>query len=34
MKWVLGKQTLNVSTISKSLAALNSYSLDDRLYVF
>jgi hypothetical protein len=27
MKWVLGKQSLVVSTISKTLSAMNSYSL-------
>ena len=32
MKWVLGKQNLVVSTISKVLSAMNSYSLEDRIY--
>jgi hypothetical protein len=27
IKWVLGEQTLMVSTISKTLIAMNSYSL-------
>ena len=27
MQWVLGQQTLVVSTITKTLAAMNSYSL-------
>ena len=26
IKWVLGRATLNLSTISKTVAALNSYS--------
>ena len=34
IKWVLGKQTLNVSAISKTLSAMNSYSLEDRIYEF
>lgn len=34
MQWVLGQQTLMVSTISKTLSAMNSYSLEDRIYEF
>lgn len=34
MQWVLGQQTLIVSTISKTLSAMNSYSLEDRIYEF
>ena len=32
IKWIIGKQTLIVSTISKSLSAMNAYSLEDRLH--
>ena len=34
VKWVLGKQTLYVSSISKTLTAMNSYALEDRIYEF
>jgi hypothetical protein len=34
IKWILGKQTLTVSTISKTLSAMNAYSLEDRVYEF
>lgn len=32
--WVIGKQTLTISTISKTLSAMNAYSLEDRIYEF
>jgi hypothetical protein len=32
--WIIGKQTLTVSTISKTLSAMNTYSLEDRIYEF
>lgn len=32
IKWVLGKQTLALSTYAKKLQAVNAYSLDERLY--
>jgi len=32
MKWVLGKQSLLVSTNIKVLTAMNSYSLEERIY--
>ena len=34
IRWVIGKQTLIVSTISKTLSAMNAYSLEDRIYEF
>jgi hypothetical protein len=34
IKWVIGKQTLALSTYSKKLIALNSYSCDERIYNF
>ena len=34
VKWVIGKQRLVVSQISKTLSAMNSYSLEERLYDF
>ena len=34
IKWVVGKQTLVVSTVSKTLSAMNAYSLEDRIYEF
>ena len=34
VKWIIGKQTLVVSTISKTLSAMNAYSLEDRIYEF
>ena len=34
IKWVLGKQTLAVSSLSKKIIALNSFSLDERIYNF
>lgn len=34
MEWVLGKQTLNVSTITKSINALSSKNFEERLYFF
>lgn len=34
VQWALGKQTLALSTISKTLSAMNAYSLEDRLYEF
>ena len=34
MWWVVGRQGLMVSTISKVLSAMNSYSLEERIYEF
>lgn len=34
IKWLIGKQTLAVSTISKQIIALNSYSMEERIYNF
>jgi len=34
MEWVLGKQTLNVSVITKNLNALTSKNFDERLHFF
>ena len=32
--WVIGRQSLILSTISKALGAMNSYSLEERIYDF
>ena len=34
IKWMIGKQTLAVSPASKQIVALNSYSLEERIYNF
>jgi hypothetical protein len=34
MEWVLGKQTLHVSAMTKNLIALNSYSIEERVFYF
>jgi hypothetical protein len=34
IKWVIGKQTLALSTYSKKLIALNSYSCEERIHNF
>jgi hypothetical protein len=34
MEWVLGKETLVINTITKTLSATSSKSLLDRLYSF
>ena len=34
MLWAVGKQTLTVSTVTKSLSAINGYTLEDRIYEF
>ena len=34
IKWVVGKQTLAVSSLSKKIIAMNSYSYDERIYNF
>jgi hypothetical protein len=34
MGWVLGKQTLNVSTITKTMNALNSKGFEERLFYY
>lgn len=34
MEWVLGKQTLSVSVITKNLNALSAKNFEERLYLF
>ena len=34
IKWVVGKQTLALSSLSKKIIAMNSYSYDERIYNF
>ena len=34
IKWIIGKQTLAVSTVTKQIVALNSYSMEERIYNF
>jgi len=34
IKWILGKQTLSLSSRTKKIIAINSYTYDERLYNF
>jgi hypothetical protein len=34
IKWVMGRAKLSCSTISKAVEAMNSYSLEERVYTY